>query len=90
MMIRLLARTAEQGSRTLTHAAVGTDGEDFKGEYLSDCGVDKYSSPGWIVDINGRVSPFVASEEGKKTQLKLWNEMMEILRKVAPEIEKLF
>jgi hypothetical protein len=42
------------------------------------------------VNINVRVSPFVASEEGKKTQLKLWNEMMEILGKVAPEIEKLF
>lgn len=40
-MIALLARTAEQGSRTLTHAAIGTDGEDFKGEYLSDCAVDK-------------------------------------------------
>ena len=44
IFILLLARTAEKGSRTLTHAAVGTDGEDFKGEYLSDCGVDKYSS----------------------------------------------
>jgi hypothetical protein len=40
--IWLLARTAEMGSRTLTHAAVGGDGEGFKGEYLSDCKVDTY------------------------------------------------
>ena len=38
----LFARTAEQGSRTLTHAAIGGDGEGFKGEYLSDCKVDTY------------------------------------------------
>jgi hypothetical protein len=42
MLIALVARTAEQGSRTLTHAAIGKDGEGFKGEYLSDCQVDKY------------------------------------------------
>src|ERR1700694_3285424 len=35
-MILLLARTAEMGSRTLVHAAVGPDAENLKGEYLSD------------------------------------------------------
>jgi hypothetical protein len=42
IMLALVARTSEMGSRTLTHAAVGSDGENFKGEYLSDCKVDKY------------------------------------------------
>jgi hypothetical protein len=41
---KLFARTAEMGSRTLVHAAVGKDGEDWKGEYLSDCAVDEYES----------------------------------------------
>ena len=40
-MIHMIARTAEQGSRSLMHAAAGSDGEDHKGEYLSDCKVDK-------------------------------------------------
>ena len=43
IMLAFLARTSEMGSRTLTHAAIGTDGENFKGEYLSDCKVDEYS-----------------------------------------------
>jgi hypothetical protein len=34
------------GSRTIVHAAVGTDGDAFKGEYLSDCKVDLYGSWG--------------------------------------------
>lgn len=41
-MIKLVARTAENGSRTLVHAAVGEDGEDWKGQYLSNCEPDQY------------------------------------------------
>ena len=77
MMLRLVARTAEMGSRTLVHAAVGKGGENWKGEYLSDCAVDEYS-------------PFVASDEGKATAKRVWDETIEILRKVAPEVDKLF
>jgi len=90
ILLALLARTAENGSRNLIHCAVATEGENFKGEYITSCAVDKYSSLGWMVEINGRVGPFVLSEQGKKIQLKLWNEMMEILGKVAPEINTLF
>ena len=42
IMLAILARTSEMGSRTLTHAAIGSDGENFKGEYLSNCKVDEY------------------------------------------------
>lgn len=45
LMLAVLARTSEMGSRTLTHAAIGADGENFTGEYLSDCKVDKYTLP---------------------------------------------
>ena len=89
-MIRLFARTAEQGSRTLTHAAIGTDGEDFKGEYLSNCAVHMYFLTRSVRLMINRASPFVRSEEGEATGLKLWNDTMEILGKVAPEVEKLF
>jgi hypothetical protein len=88
LMLKLIARTAEQGSRTLTHAAIGTDGENYKGEYLSDCKVDEYIF--YLILVNDRASPFVRSDEGKATQTKLWNNTWEILQKVAPEIDELF
>jgi hypothetical protein len=37
-----------------------------------------------------RVSAFVQSEEGKETGKRLWDEALEILRKVAPEVDKVF
>ena len=88
IILTFIARTAEMGSRTLVHAALGADGEGFKGEYLSDCTVDKYYLYQEWTDFS--VSAFVTSEEGKKTQTKLWGEMMEILGKVAPEVGRLF
>lgn len=42
LILRVLARTAEQGSRTLIHAAIGDTGENYKGEYLSNCSIDEY------------------------------------------------
>lgn len=74
------------GSRTLVHAAVGSDGEAFKGEYLSDCKVDEYDL--WDALTNYSVSEFVQSDEGQETQKRLWREMMDILTKVAPEVGK--
>lgn len=89
-MLKLLARTSEMGSRTLVHAAVGADGEDWKGEYLSDCAVDEYVPIVFSRQLISRVSPFVASDEGKATAKRLWDEALEILRKVAPEVAKVF
>jgi hypothetical protein len=37
-----------------------------------------------------RVSAFVQSEEGKETGKRVWDEALEILRKVAPEVDKVF
>jgi hypothetical protein len=39
---------------------------------------------------NGRMSPFVLSEKGKETGKKVWPEMIEVLRGVAPEVDKIF
>lgn len=36
------------------------------------------------------MSAFVRSDEGKETGKRLWDEALEILRKVAPEVEKVF
>lgn len=32
----------------------------------------------------------MSSEEGKETQKRLWNETMEILGKIAPEVNHIF
>jgi retinol dehydrogenase-12 len=67
------ARTAEQGSRTLVHAAGA--GSETHGEYLSDC---KVIEP----------SDFVRSAEGKKTAERVWEELSEKLEKIEPGIFK--
>ena len=69
---RLVARTTEVGSRTLVNAA-GEIGEESQGEYLSDCQI---SPP----------SPFVRSEEGKKTQKMVWDEISGILNEIEPGV----
>jgi hypothetical protein len=46
---KMLARTAEEGSRTLIHGALG--GEETHGQYLDDCKVGKYVYPG--PDVGG-------------------------------------
>ncbi|TGJ86269.1 hypothetical protein E0Z10_g2471 [Xylaria hypoxylon] len=58
--VGIVGRTAEEGSRTLVHAATG--GRDTHGQYLDDCQV-------------GRVSDFVNSQEGLEAQRKLWKEL---------------
>ncbi|KAI9830184.1 MAG: hypothetical protein M1826_004986 [Phylliscum demangeonii] len=66
-----LARSTEYGSRTLVSAA--TAGQETNGQYLHDCAP---FSP----------APVVLGEEGEKTQLRLWNELMQILEDVQPGI----
>lgn len=70
----LLARKTEVGSRTLVNAA-GEIGEKSQGEYLSDCAV---SPP----------SPFVRSEEGRKTQKRVWDELTSILEEIEPGVTR--
>jgi hypothetical protein len=67
----LLARSTEYGSRTLVHG--GTSGPESHGQYLSDC---KVTPP----------SKFVLSEEGAKTQKRVWRELSKKLEEVQPGI----
>ncbi|OTA95816.1 hypothetical protein M434DRAFT_28508 [Hypoxylon sp. CO27-5] len=66
-----VARTSEQGSRTYLSAA--TAGWESHGMYLEDC---KLSAP----------HEFVDSEEGRKIQTKVYNELMAILEQIEPGI----
>lgn len=71
LMKRLLARTTEVGSRTLVHA--GLAGRETHGEYMAD-------------GVVAPTSPFVRSEEGKRAQERVWNELSEKLEAIQPGI----
>jgi retinol dehydrogenase-12 len=67
----VLARTTEEGART--HVAAAAAGKESHGEYMSDCLVTPPSK-------------FVESEEGKKTQERVYTELMDIMEKIQPGI----
>ncbi|TDZ33567.1 Short chain dehydrogenase atnD [Colletotrichum spinosum] len=71
LMKKALARTTEYGSRNLVAAA--SLGAESHGTYVSDCAVDE-------------PSPFVRSEEGKRTQDKVWKEVVGKLEAIHPGI----
>lgn len=71
MMKQLLARTTEVGGRTLVASAVA--GEESHGKYMSEA---KITEP----------SAFVRSDEGEKTQERVYTELMDILEKIEPGI----
>lgn len=73
MMKMLVGRTVEAGSRTLVAGASG--GPESNGKYMSACVVSKPSE-------------FVRSDEGQKTQERVYNELVAILEKIQPGISK--
>ncbi|KAI5990193.1 short-chain dehydrogenase [Pisolithus albus] len=78
MSALLSARTPEQGSRTLVHAAVGDDPLAMHGRYLSSCQVTEEDD-------------YIFTPEGKAFSGRLWTETIDTLSKVdgrVPEIVK--
>ncbi|KAI4724983.1 NAD(P)-binding protein [Aureobasidium sp. EXF-10728] len=73
LMYKLLARTTEVGSRTLVAAALAS--HDTHGQYMSNSLVEPPSK-------------FVRSEEGKKTQERVWAELSAKLEEIQPGILK--
>ncbi|KAJ4248121.1 hypothetical protein NW762_012891 [Fusarium torreyae] len=63
----LLARSTEKGSRNFLHAAFA--GPDSHGAYCSECQVKDHVVPDWITN-----------EDGKRTQERVWNDLMKRLR----------
>lgn len=66
-----LARSAEVGSRVLVLAA--SAGPLSHGQYMSDGKVEE-------------LPPFLKSEDGAKTQTRVWSELVEILKDIDPKI----
>jgi hypothetical protein len=73
LMKLFVGRTVEAGSRTLVASA--SAGPETHGKYMSECVVKEPSD-------------FVRSEEGQKTQARVYTELMEILEKIQPGITK--
>ncbi|KAL8864476.1 MAG: hypothetical protein Q9198_009839, partial [Flavoplaca austrocitrina] len=67
----ILARSTEQGSRTLVHAA--SLGPESHGHYVHDCQITLPSQ-------------FVMSAEGKTAQDRVWDELLQKLEKIHPGI----
>ncbi len=67
----IFARSTEVGSRTLVWGAYG--GEETHGQYMDDGRV-------------GKVSKFVTSEEGMRTQKKVWAQLADKLERIQPGI----
>ena len=70
MGFRLLGWTQEEGSRTLVHAATQA-GRESHGKYLSECKIKNESV--WL-----------RSKEGRETQRRLYEELMNLFEEVAP------
>ena len=66
-----MARTAEEGSRTLLHGIVA--GEETHGKHLSGCVGVRHWIPSWMTDA-----------EGQRTQKQLWKELVAKLESVQP------
>lgn len=75
MYFALHARTTEVGSRCLVLAAQA--GKESHGKYLRDNKVQEVAA--WVV-----------SEEGRKTQGRIWEELSEKLEIISPGILKNF
>ncbi|GJE92168.1 short chain dehydrogenase [Phanerochaete sordida] len=77
-----LGRSAEQGARQLLHAALGPDGRPgahvrfMAGAYVS-CGAVR------------EPSDYVLSAEGYEAQEKIWEETIEILAEIAPDVRRI-
>lgn len=69
----IFARTTEVGARTLI--AGSSAGEESHGAYMSEGHVETPSA-------------FVRSEEGKKTQERVWEELIGILESIQPGVSK--
>ncbi|KAJ7042773.1 hypothetical protein C8F04DRAFT_1074729 [Mycena alexandri] len=72
---RIMAFTAEEGSRQLVFGAVGEpeNPDALRGEYINQSRVEEPSD-------------FVVGSVGHKAQAQIWDEMVEILKKVDPRI----
>lgn len=67
----MMARTAEEGSRTILHGLVA--GDESHGKLLSGCKIKEFWVPDWV-----------SNAEGQLLQKNIWKELTERLEKTQP------
>ena len=75
IMLKLIARTTEQGSRTLVYAVKPDIGDETHGAFLMDC---KVAPNGSNVD----------SPKGRKNQKRWIEELLPKLESISPGVTK--
>ena len=73
MAFAVMGRTAEQGGRTLTHGVLA--GSETAGKYLSECQIKEESA-------------YMHNDRAREHRDRLWEELMEIYGRVAPDVLK--
>ena len=67
----VMARTAEEGSRTILHGLVA--GDESHGRLLSGCKIKEYWVPDWL-----------SNAKGQRLQEDIWNELVPMMEEVQP------
>lgn len=67
----MMARTAEEGSRTILHGLVA--GEESHGKLLSGCKIKEFWVPDWV-----------SNTEGQRLQKDIWEELAARLEETQP------
>ncbi|KAJ7188859.1 short-chain dehydrogenase [Mycena filopes] len=70
---RIVARTTEEGSRTIVHAVVTPEQKKLHGQYITACAI-------------AGESDFLSSPEGRKFRSSLWDETIAVLNSVEPQV----
>jgi len=70
------ARSTENGSHTLLHAALAKDLQGKNGKFLYACQITEESD-------------LVISKEGGEIQKRIWDETIDILTKVDPQVKEI-
>ncbi|RMX92951.1 hypothetical protein D0868_13126 [Hortaea werneckii] len=73
LVMRVMCRTTEVGSRTLVHA--GLSGPETHGKYMSNCRIEE-------------CAPLVQGKEGPEIQRRVWQELAEKLNEIEPGVTK--
>ncbi|KAI7220200.1 NAD(P)-binding protein [Hortaea werneckii] len=73
LVMRVMCRTTEVGSRTLVHA--GLSGLETHGKYMSNCRIEE-------------CAPLVQGKEGPEIQRRVWQELSEKLNEIEPGVTK--
>ncbi|RMY39361.1 hypothetical protein D0866_01980 [Hortaea werneckii] len=73
LVMRVMCRTTEVGSRTLVHA--GLSGPETHGKYMSNCRIEE-------------CAPLVQGKEGSEIQRRVWQELSEKLNEIEPGVTK--